>query len=239
MSRRSSAGELRAVESWYLGEWRRRGFAHDYRWVERSDYDHRQLTVSCADGNCYTQVLSNHELEMGDVRALEHWFRVFDDTLHRAEMEWRRRERPQSIHEEMRRADQEIARFTGLDRRFIETFTDFSIDHSETERRSEELFRKTAGELAWNLLKHGKRILIRGSEGGAYRMIKQASYCITRESDGARMCAVVPGVPLWDHLLGIKLTIEQDEPRFLRTANVSGEAYTVRYYHDPYENVLL
>jgi hypothetical protein len=32
-------------------------------------------------------------------------------------------------------------------------------------------------------------------------------------------------VPLWDHLLGIKLMVENDEPRFLKTANVSAGSY--------------
>jgi hypothetical protein len=45
---------------------------------------------------------------------------------------------------------------------------------------------------------------------------------VERPSDGAKLCAVVPGVPLWDHLLGIKLMVEHDEAKFLATANVSG-----------------
>lgn len=233
MSRRSSVDELHRIGAWFEREWRRRGFARICRWTDSGRWEGMQLSVECADGQTYHQALTYHELEMGGERAIEHWFRVFDDTLHRAEMAWRRRARP--IHEEMRIYDQEIRRATGLDRRFlescrVETFTDFSIDHSETERRSAELFKRMAGEEAFRLLESGRQIAVRGSAGGAYRLRKQASYCVTREGDGARMCAVVPGVPLWDHLLGIKLTIEQDEPRFLRTANVSGAQSQYEWY---------
>jgi hypothetical protein len=90
------------------------------------------------------------------------------------------------------------------------------------EKKSRELFRKTAGDDAYALLDAGKPLPITGSQGTQYLLHKKASFCIERVSDRARLCAVVPGVPLWDHLLGIKLMVENDEPAFLKTANVSG-----------------
>src|SRR3990167_4777600 len=79
----------------------------------------------------------------------------------------------------------------------------------------------TCGKKAFDTLKSGKPLPITGSQGTKYTLHKRASYCVERVSDNARLCAVVPGVPLWDHLLGIKLMIEHDEPKFLETANVA------------------
>lgn len=93
--------------------------------------------------------------------------------------------------------------------------------NTEADKKARELFKTTAGEAAYNALAAGKAIPIRGSQGTKYQLYPQATYCVERESDGARLCAVVPGVPLWDHLLGIKLMVEHDEPTFLATANVA------------------
>ncbi len=92
----------------------------------------------------------------------------------------------------------------------------------EAEARSKELFISAAGKKAFDDLSAGKSIALTGSKGGKYTLHKRSSFCAERTSDGARLCAVVPGVPLWDHLLGIKLMIEHDELKFLKTANVSG-----------------
>lgn len=87
---------------------------------------------------------------------------------------------------------------------------------------AEQLFRDVAGK------EHHKNLITRGwtpingNAGGKYQLHKRAAYCVERPGDGARLCAVVPGVPLWDHLLGIKLMIEHDEKAFLAIANVSG-----------------
>ncbi len=67
-----------------------------------------------------------------------------------------------------------------------------------------------------------------GSAGGKYTLFPMMTYCVTRASDGARMCAVVPGVPMYDHLLGVKLTIEHDEPMFLKTANMAATTGAMR-----------
>jgi hypothetical protein len=100
----------------------------------------------------------------------------------------------------------------------------------EAEAKARALFARVAGEEATLRLERGGAVPLLGSVGGRYELIKRASYCVRRPKDGAELCAVVPGVPLWDHLLGIKLVVETDEPRFLRTANVSGTAGGFRDY---------
>lgn len=95
-------------------------------------------------------------------------------------------------------------------------------DKKKADQKARELFRRTAGDEAYRVLESGAPLRVVGSKGTPYLLHKRATYCVERPSDGAKLCAVVPGVPLWDHLLGIKLTIEHDEETFLRTANVSG-----------------
>jgi len=93
---------------------------------------------------------------------------------------------------------------------------------TEADAKAKELFKTVAGKQAFDTLDVGKPLPLKGSKGTEYTLHKRATFCVERPSDGARLCAVVPGVPLWDHLLGIKLMIENDEPKFLATANVSG-----------------
>jgi hypothetical protein len=97
--------------------------------------------------------------------------------------------------------------------------TGFSAD---AEQRAKDLFVLGAGRDALKAVQSTKGLPILGSEGGKYLMNAVMSFCITRIGDGAKMCAVVPGVPLFDHLLGVKLMIEHDEPKFIKTANVLG-----------------
>lgn len=103
----------------------------------------------------------------------------------------------------------------------------------EAEERARDLFVMTLGEPAIELVNSNAGLPVTGSQGGDYRLHAMMSYCVSRPSDGARLCAVVPGVPLYDHLLGIKLMIENDEPEFLRTANVSGGRQTARVRATP------
>lgn len=92
----------------------------------------------------------------------------------------------------------------------------------KADQKAKDLFLLVAGRKNFDCLNSGKPISITGSKGTAYRLFRQASFCIERVIDGAKLCAVVPGVPLWDHLLGIKLMVENDEPKFLSIANVMG-----------------
>lgn len=105
----------------------------------------------------------------------------------------------------------------------------------KAEKRAKELFVLASGKEAFDTLDAGNALALTGSKGGKYTLHKRATFCVERPTDGARLCAVVPGVPLWDHLLGIKLMIEHDEPKFLKTANVAGgaqRAQAIRTWYD-------
>ena len=99
---------------------------------------------------------------------------------------------------------------------------DFGRDE-KAETKAADLFKMACGKDAFDILESGNPLPLKGSLGTAYTLHKRASYCVER--DGTRLCAVVPGVPLWDHLLGIKLMIEHDEPKFLKTANVAHDGF--------------
>ena len=93
--------------------------------------------------------------------------------------------------------------------------------NSEAEARASVLFKDIAGQEAYaNLMNTGKTPLL-GSAGTHYHLHRRCTYSVSRDADGVEFCAVVTGVPLWDHLLGVKLLVERDEPAFLRVANVS------------------
>ena len=89
----------------------------------------------------------------------------------------------------------------------------------QAETKAAELFKMACGKEAFDTLNSMQPLPITGSKGTKYTLHKRATYCVERVKDKAKLCAVVPGVPLWDHLLGIKLMIEHDEPKFLETAN--------------------
>lgn len=95
------------------------------------------------------------------------------------------------------------------------------ITSPQSIERSRDLFRAVAGGPSCRLLEGGRALPVRGSAGGQYFLFRRVTYCV-ENAVGDRYCAVVPGVPLWDHLLGVKLMIEHDEPKFLRVANVAG-----------------
>lgn len=101
----------------------------------------------------------------------------------------------------------------------------------EADTKAKALFIAAAGEAAYQILESGQPLKIRGSAGTDYLLFKRASFCVERPSDGARLCAVVPDVPMYDHLLGIKLMVEHDEPAFLATANVSVGGYVPEEPH--------
>jgi hypothetical protein len=129
------------------------------------------------------------------------------------EVEYQRRQQMQIMQEAWTRIYQD---------NFADVFDRHLGHNKEAEDKAKTLFKSVAGEMAFKTLDGGKALPVKGSKGTDYLLHKKASFCIERPSDGARLCAVVPGVPLWDHLLGIKLMVENDEPLFLKTANVSG-----------------
>lgn len=95
-------------------------------------------------------------------------------------------------------------------------------EDAKATQKAKDLFKLACGVKAFETLDSGKPLPIIGSKGTKYTLHKRSTYCVERTKDGAKLCAVVPGVPLWDHLLGIKLMVENDEPAFLKTANVTG-----------------
>lgn len=118
-------------------------------------------------------------------------------------------------------------------------FADCFQPDRKANEKAEELFMLVCGKEAFDTLKSGKPLPITGSKGTKYTLHKRSSYCVERVSDNARLCAVVPNVPLWDHLLGIKLMIEHDEQKFLETANVAhaGPPIPLHYQQALAENV--
>ncbi len=186
----------------------------------------------------YHAVLTHSELRMGGVEELWRWTRhvergiahegerprhgaVADRPLRYGEEDEYRRQRY-----EQQRFMQEHMQWEML--RGLAQTPWLGIDPARTEadekakKRAADLFKATAGEEAFKALEAGKPWPITGSKGTKYLLHRRASYCVERVSDKARLCAVVPNVPLWDHLLGIKLMVEQDEEKFLKTANVAG-----------------
>lgn len=95
-------------------------------------------------------------------------------------------------------------------------------EDAKATEKAKDLFKLACGAKAFETLDSGKPLPTIGSKGTKYTLHKRSTYCVERTKDGAKLCAVVPGVPLWDHLLGIRLMVENDEPAFLKTANVAG-----------------
>lgn len=96
-------------------------------------------------------------------------------------------------------------------------------EDKKAQEKARDLFISVAGREAFDTLEQGGFVLVIGGETKhEYELRKKASFCIRRRKDKADLCAVVPDVPLYDHLLGIKLMIEHEEARFLKTANVAG-----------------
>lgn len=105
------------------------------------------------------------------------------------------------------------------------------------EKRAQDLFLMACGKEAFDTLNAGKPLAVTGSKGTSYTLHRRATYCVERKKDNTKLCAVVPGVPLWDHLLGIKLMIENDEPAFLKTANVARDYASEQEYRSPYHRI--
>lgn len=118
-----------------------------------------------------------------------------------------------------RTANEAIMSVRHLDPRNIYLST-FTRPDDKAEKKAKALFKRVAGGDALYKLNRGG-LPLKGSIGGEYVLHPKMTYCVDRK-DGAKLCAVVPNVPLYDHLLGIKVMIENDEPEFLRTANVAG-----------------
>jgi len=114
-------------------------------------------------------------------------------------------------------------------RRQLDQRMGWAPENEAAQKRAEELFLMICGKKAFDTLKSGKPLPITGSQGTKYKLHKRASYCVERVSDNERLCAVVPGVPVFDHLLGIKLMVEHEEEHFLKIANIAvGDTHETR-----------
>lgn len=210
-----------------LDEWR--AIRHDYE---------QQLEVRVRVGNGWRRfVLTEYELAMGGIDEARRWLERVRQNL----QEMRRRQEPQRMWAGI----DEAANFDEVFFRNLvpggivfhregrpPTAEEFAQQRAvdalrakqreEADAKARALFARVVGETAAKELEMGHCLPLLGSVGGRYELRKKASFCVRRPKDGVELCAVVPGVPLWDHLLGIKLVVETDEPRFLRTANASG-----------------
>lgn len=222
----------------------------EQRWVQevRVEYNafqcHTELRVQLCNvgpdqGAILGHIFTDDELDMGGRVGFEQWLdRVEIDIRHHIERAAeQRRSAPRAAQPQLDWPDWDntniIIRYGGgygggvPDRVLVGQLMMAEDDRRRTERenaeaRARELFERVAGRPAFEALEAGKTWPLTGSAGTQYLLHRKASFCIERPSDGAQLCAVVPGVPLYDHLLGIKLMVETDEPRFLEVANVSG-----------------
>lgn len=221
----------------------------EQRWVQevRVEYNafqcHTELRVQLRNvgpdqGAILAHIFTDDELDMGGRVGFEQWLeRVEIDIRHhieRAVERYRSAPPAAQLHPDWRYVRSGVWGVDGvLDRVLVgQLMGEDDLPRTERENaeaRARELFERVAGRPAFEALEAGKTWPLTGSAGTQYLLHRKASFCIERPSDGAQLCAVVPGVPLYDHLLGIKLMVETDEPRFLEVANVSGgrrdEAY--------------
>lgn len=190
------------------------------------------VTCNATRRNC-SWSLSNHEIAMDGMGAVVRWMWIVREDLacllHAPPARMQSAAEVRYYYDRIQRALERAGSMAEVYERAYEGYGVFNSQYSdEQDKRAKDLFKQVAGEQAFQQL-IGGRLRIQGSAGTTYWLHPQATYCITRDKDGARFCAVVPGVPLWDHLLGIKLMVEHDEPRFLKTANKSVGAQSMNF----------
>lgn len=238
------ARDARGILHEALTSWRDRRLivSHEIRRVPQDFSALTELILVLPTGARLYHSIRDHEIAMEGLTALRFWLITIDRELRgrrdRARQQmcapppYRGREAHMYWTDEMSAITREYGNrladavallvgaytFNGID--FAQGFSPRFTEEADTKAKA--LFIAAAGEAAYQVLESGKPIKIRGSAGTDYLLFKRASFCVERPSDGARLCAVVPDVPMYDHLLGIKLMVEHDEPAFLATANVSG-----------------
>lgn len=235
-------GVMHEAECWLRGWFdhlERDGLVRRIETCMVPEHDRLRVSFVLRDGRERCHEISHSEIAMGGIPELRHWAETVERDL-RHEVDPRRPSPLQAppwrsgTATEMRLRQAEAEHHMSLHQRLV--MERLRIDHSawlgmdfatpqrdeKAEKRAADLFKMTAGEVAFRTLEAGSALPIKGSNGTKYRLYKRASFCVERVSDGARLCAVVPNVPLWDHLLGIKLMVENDELKFLETANVAG-----------------
>lgn len=219
-----------------------RGYLRDWVWQHSLDSDAMFLDCGLWDGTSKCYVLTALEIANGDsgfwMRTVERDIKGRRDNPAYSSMP--NQNYPRQQQQNLTSYYQHAAMNSEQERMLREQFGSqfFAPIDIKADKKSEELFLMACGKEAFDTLNSGNPLPIIGSKGTKYTLHKRASYCVERVSDNAKLCAVVPGVPLWDHLLGIKLMIEHDEPKFLKTAHVArdymrgGQTMNERMYCD-------
>jgi len=221
---------LREIDGW-CQSWRGCGYIEDWR-LEWGHHDNAaRLEIMLCGGGTARYSLSAEEFMMDGWVLIGHWYEAISREIRARSAIGRpltRIDREGNLHvlpQERNYGELEYLtrRYADWADRFAGYPGQFEAASKESDQKSRDLFRSVAGESVYQALDtKGVFQPIVGSKGTKYSLHKRATFCVERLKDGAKLCAVVPGVPLWDHLLGIKLMIEHDEPKFLKTANVSG-----------------
>lgn len=170
-----------------------------------------RVAIYLLDARVLGYTLSAHEMAMEGIRGFEYWLRRIDEEVRRYAAE-----------SGAARAD--VLYGYAPFRPQLRIYDDFaSAGHDpKAIQKAKDLFKLACGKKSFDILESGKGLAIVGSKGTGYTLHNRATYCVERIRDGAKLCAVVPNVPLFDHLLGIKLMVEHDEPAFLKIANITG-----------------
>lgn len=201
--------------------------------VRRVEYGARvRVNFEFDSGASFHAEITDHELRMGEGQDLHRWMRVIEKDLTRRHERQRAAanppmfvtSNPQTIDStflRMYRAELGRVWQAIFDEDMFVALTGCAAPPDPAaDKRAKDLFRLVAGAEAFDTLNANRPLPITGSTGTRYTLHRRSTFCVERVEDGAKLCAVVPGVPLWDHLLGIKLMVEHDEPKFLETANV-------------------
>lgn len=186
--------------------------------VEHDDYEGSIIIrLRLENGENLWFSFSRHEIQMGGAEAFRYWVeRMEDDIMRSTFRRW------DGSRSSPRRSEPVYVTACSSAAFSFGTMQVWDTSDPIAEQRAKDLFILTAGKKAYDTLQENKPLPIKGSKGTKYTLHNRSTFCVERVKDGAKLCAVVPGVPLWDHLLGIKLMVENDEPAFLKTANVSG-----------------
>ena len=202
----------------FLRHLRRNGSVRQYSAGYDLHADHFRIRLQLSNREELDYALTEHEMRMDD-RALDHWIATVDRDV------WERTGRYDPAREQAYDDVSGRSLMEGLDPTSIRQAALLAQmmrarrpRDPQADKKAEALFRQTAGAEAFEMLNAGQPLPMTGSKGTAYTLHKRSTYCV-EDTAGNKYCAVVPGVPLWDHLLGIKLMVEQDEDKFLRTAN--------------------
>lgn len=210
--------EIKRVLERFLRDQCVRGYIRDWH-VERNDLNLSiRVSVRFREGQQLGWTLTDNELLMGGIGAAFYWIerlrcdiRRYSETLNNNFIA----SEIQLLQMQQMRAQMDTQMFRQMYESHFDTL------NPKANKRAAELFTMIVGKDSFDILQASKPLPMKGSQGTDYTLHNRASYCVERVRDQAKLCAVVPGVPLWDHLLGIKLMIEHDEPKFLSIANVS------------------